>query len=160
MSLGIDESKAKAVEQDREADANYRTLRIIWLAILVSVIAIFIVTRLVQPAGDDNLKVLFWILLMLGVVNFGASFFLKQKLLKQATEKRKPELARSAYIVAFALCESIGLFGLIAHLVTGVEYYYFFFVLSAFGILMHKPQRDDLLAAAAGRGIWEARKND
>jgi F0F1-type ATP synthase membrane subunit c/vacuolar-type H+-ATPase subunit K len=160
MSLGIDESKAKDVARERDVDANYRTLRIIWLAILASVIAIFVVTRVVESQANDNLKVLFWILMLMGLVNFGASFFLKHKLLKQATEKRKPELARSAYIIAFALCEAIGLFGFIAHLVTGIEYYYFFFVLSAFGILMHKPQRDDLLTAIAGGGIWETRKND
>lgn len=159
MSLGLDEEKAKASEAERNVDANYRTLRIIWLAILASLISIFVVTRMVQAEGA-GIKVLFWILLMVGVVNFGASFLLKQMLIKQAVGQQKLELVRSAYIVAFALCEAIGLFGLIAHFVTGVEYYYFFFVLSGFGILLHKPQRDDLLAASAGGGIWEARKND
>lgn len=159
MSLGIDESKAQDVAKEREVDANYRTLRVIWLAILVSVIAVFVVTRFVQPTPGGN-KVLFWILLAIGLGNLGASFLLKQKMMKQAAEQRKVELVRSAYIIAFALCESIGLFGFIAHLITGIEYYYFFFVLSGFGILLHKPQRDDLLTATAGRGIWEARKND
>jgi F0F1-type ATP synthase membrane subunit c/vacuolar-type H+-ATPase subunit K len=159
MSLGLDESKAKANDIERGVDASYSALRIIWLAILASVILIFVVTRLVQPTPEGD-KVLFWILLALSVGNFGASFILKAKILKQATEKRKPELIKGAYIVAFAMCESIGLFGLIVHLVTGVEYYYFFFVLSGFGILLHKPQRDDLLAAYAGGGVWEARKND
>jgi F0F1-type ATP synthase membrane subunit c/vacuolar-type H+-ATPase subunit K len=159
MSLGIDESKAKDVEQDRKADASYRTLRIIWLAILVLVIAVFVVTRFIQPTPEAD-KILFWILLAVGLGQLGASFLLKQKMLTQAITERKPELARGAYITAFALCESIGILGLIVYLSTGVEYYYFFFVLSGFGILLHKPQRDDLLAAVAGRGIWEARKND
>lgn len=159
MSLGIDESKAQGVEREREVDASYRILRVIWLAILVSVIAIFVVTRVVQPTPTTD-KTLLWILLALGLGNLGASFLLKQKMLKQSIEERKLDLARSAYVVAFALCESIALFGLIVHLITGVEYYYFFFVLGGFGILLHKPQRDDLLAAVAGGGIWEARKND
>jgi F0F1-type ATP synthase membrane subunit c/vacuolar-type H+-ATPase subunit K len=159
MSLGLDESKAEDVERETEVDGNYRTLRIIWLAILASLIIIFIVTRIVTPTPVAP-RVLFWILLAVGAGNFGASFFLKQKMLKQAAEKRKPEMLRSAYLIALALCESIGIFGLLAHLITGVEQYYFFFVLSGFGILLHKPQRDDLLAVYAGGGIWEARKND
>jgi uncharacterized membrane protein len=96
MSLGLDETKGKDVAREAKVDANYRTLRIIWLAILASVIAIFVATRFVQPQANDNIKVLFWILLMLGVVNIGASFLLKHKLLKQATEKRKNDLSRSA----------------------------------------------------------------
>jgi F0F1-type ATP synthase membrane subunit c/vacuolar-type H+-ATPase subunit K len=158
MSLGLDEAKGKEVASEREADANYRTLRIIWLAILASLITIFVVTRIVKPQPEAP-KGLFWILLAIGIGNFGASFILKHKMLKQAAEKRKPELVRGAYLVGLALCESIGLFGLIAHLITGVEYYYFFFVLSGFGILLHKPQRGDMLAAYSG-GVWEARRND
>ena len=152
MSLGLDESKGQEVESARAVDANYRTLRILWLAILASVIALFVVSRIVEPKPGAP-KVLFWILLALGVGNFGASFLLKQKMLRQAIEKRKSETVRGAYLVALALCESIGIFGLIAHLITGVEQYYFFFVLSSFGILMHKPQRDDLLGASASSGF-------
>jgi F0F1-type ATP synthase membrane subunit c/vacuolar-type H+-ATPase subunit K len=159
MSLGIDETKAKDVARDREVDSSYSTLRIIWLAILASVIAIFVVTRLVQPTPGGS-EVLLWILLVIGLGNLGASFLLKQKMLKQAVEGRKPELARSAYILAFALCESIGLFGLIVHLITGAKYYFFLFVLAGFGILLHKPQRDDLLAAVTGHGVWETGKRD
>lgn len=160
MSLGIDESKAKDVQTDKEVDASFRILRIVWLVILASVIAIFVVSRLVQPT-PDGAKVLFWILLAICLGNLGASFIIKQKMLKQAIEQHKIQLVQSAYIIALSLCESIAIFGLIVHLTTGVEYYYFFFVLSGFGILLHKPQRDDLLAAAdAGRGVWEARKSD
>ncbi len=154
MSLGLDESKGKDVARELEVDANYRTLRIIWLAILAGVITLFIVTRLVQPSGNGSGNVLVWGLWSFGFATFLYSFVLKYSWLKQAVEKQKPELARSAYIVAFAMCESIGLCGLIAHLITGIQYYYLFFVLSGFGILMHKPQRDDLLAASAGRDIW------
>jgi F0F1-type ATP synthase membrane subunit c/vacuolar-type H+-ATPase subunit K len=159
MSLGLDESKANEVKSEREVNAGYRALRIIWLVILASLVAIFVVTRIIEPQPDAP-RELFWILLAVGVGNFGASFFLKQRLLKQATEKRKPELVKGAYLVGMALCESVGLFGLLAHLLTGIEYYYFFFVLSGFGLLLHKPQRDDILAAYSGGGIWEARRND
>jgi F0F1-type ATP synthase membrane subunit c/vacuolar-type H+-ATPase subunit K len=159
MSLGLDEERAKEVEREREVDANYRTLLLLWMVFLASLIVIFVVTRLVQ-SEQEGPRVLFLILLPLGVGNIGASFILKHKILKTAIAQRKPELVRGAYIIALALCESTGTFGLVVHFATGIELYYFFFVLSGFGILLHKPQRNDLLAAYAEGGIWEARKND
>jgi F0F1-type ATP synthase membrane subunit c/vacuolar-type H+-ATPase subunit K len=117
------------------------------------------VTRLVQ-SDNEGPRVLFLILLPIAIGNIGASFILKHKIFKTAIEQRKPELVRGAYIIALALCESAATFGLVVHIATGVEFYYFFFVLGGFGILLHKPQRNDLLAAYAETGIWEARKND
>lgn len=161
MSLGLDEEKAKERESETQLDAQYGKLRIIWLAILASLIVLFVVARLVQPASNDESRALFWILLAVGIVNLGASFYLKQKMLRAATEQRKPELVPAAYIVALALCESAGLFGLIAHLVTGAKYYYFLFVIAGFGMILHKPQRDDVLTAALGTGSpWKAKKQD
>ena len=151
MGLGLDEDKAREAEQARAVEANYRTLSIIWLAILASVIGIFVITRVLGPM-PSVLTFIFWILFAIGIANFGASFLLKRLLVNQAVTKRKPELVRGAYLIAFALCESIGLLGLVAHLITGVEQYYFFFVLSGFGILIHKPQRDDILSASSATG--------
>ena len=152
MSLGLDEAKEKELKIEREVDSNYNTLRIIWLAVVSVLVIIFVVTRLVKPE-TASLKMLFWILLALGLMDLAASFIVKQVLLKKAFAQQKVEMVRSAYIIAFALCESIALFGLIAHFVTGVEQYYFFFVLSGFGIMLHKPQREDLLVASGAHKI-------
>lgn len=158
MSLGLDEEKAKEREAESQVDAHYGKLRIIWLAILATLIVMFVVTRLVKP-GNDGPAQLFWILLALGVFTLGASFVMKHRMLKAAVEQRKPELVRSAYIVALALAEAPGQFGLVAYFATGNKYYYFFFVLAGFGMLMHKPQRDDVAAAAAGPGgLWETKR--
>ena len=126
--------------------AGYRALRIIWLAILVLVIVLFFITRLVDVTPSSN-RILFWLLLALGVIAFAASFVLKYTSLKEAVEKHNPGMVRSTYIMAFALCEATAVFGTIAYFVTGAQNYYFFFVLSGFGVLLHKPQRDDVLAA-------------
>ncbi|HEX8846915.1 MAG TPA: hypothetical protein VF791_19895 [Pyrinomonadaceae bacterium] len=142
MSLGLNGSN------EDKTDAAYRALRIIWLAMLSSVVTIFVITRLVEPTPNEGLKVLFWLLLVMGLISLAASFVLKQKMLSQAVSGQSPELARGAYILGFALSEAPALFGLVAYFVTGIEYYYFFFVLSGFGIILHKPQRNDLLAAS------------
>jgi hypothetical protein len=143
MSLGLNGTN------QNEVDAAYRSLKVIWLAILVGVITLFVITRLVQPVAS-NVKIVFWVLMALGLMSCGASFVMKQRMLKQAAGKNVLGLVRVAYIIAFAFCEATALFGMVAYFVTGVEYYYFFFVLSGFGILLHKPQRDDLLAASGG----------
>src|ERR1043165_4713612 len=148
MSLGLNGTK------QNEVDAAYRSLRVVWLAILTGVVTLFVITRLVQPAAS-NAKIIFWMLMALGLMSFGASFAMKQKTLKQAAGKNSLGMARIAYILAFAFCEATALFGIVAYFVTGVEYYYFFFVLSGFGIILHKPQRDDLLAAAGTDNNWK-----
>ena len=160
MSLGLDEEKARVVDAERRVDATYGKLRVIWLAILASLVLFFVVTRLFEPPAAQP-GMIFWLLLALGVVNLGVSFVMKQRILKAAVEKRSPGAVAVAYIVALALCESAGLFGVVAHFVTGVKYYYFLFVLSGFGMMLHKPQRDDVLAAAHGSGgLWQAKKQD
>jgi F0F1-type ATP synthase membrane subunit c/vacuolar-type H+-ATPase subunit K len=160
MSLGLDEAKAKDVETETQVDAQYRSLRVIWLGILASLVSVFVMTRVIEtPAVKDN-NALFWMLWALGFMTFGASFVLKHKLLKQAALKQKTEPVRGAYVLAFALCEATGLLGLVAYFATGIQHYYLFFVLSGFGLLLHKPQRDDLLGAVSGGGVWGTRKND
>jgi hypothetical protein len=148
MSLGLN-----GTDQNR-VDAAFRSLKVIWLAILVSVITLFVVTRIVQP-GTSNIQILFWILLALGLMTFGASFVMKQNLLKQGMGKNNFGMVQTAYIMAFALCEATAIFGMVAFFVTGAQYYYFFFVLSGFGIILHKPQRDDLLAASGENKVWK-----
>ncbi len=148
MSLGLNGTNQNKV------DAAHRSLKLIWLAILVAVILLFTITRLVQPVANNG-KLIFWMLMALGLTTSGASFVMKQRFLKQAAVKKSLGVARIAYILAFALCEATALFGLVAYFVTGVEYYYFFFVLSGFGIILHKPQRDDLLAAEGENNLWK-----
>ncbi|HEX8888970.1 MAG TPA: hypothetical protein VF779_07325 [Pyrinomonadaceae bacterium] len=140
MSLGLNGTR------QNEIDAAYRSIRVIWLAILAGVVTLFVITRLVQPVAS-NAKMIFWMLMALGLFTFGASFIMKQKTLRQAAGKNSLGMVRIAYIIAFAMCEATALFGMVAYFVTGVEYYYVFFVLSGFGIILHKPQRDDLVAA-------------
>jgi hypothetical protein len=141
MSLGLNGTK------QNEVDAAYRSIRVIWVAILAGVVTLFVITRLVQPIAS-NAKMIFWMLMALGLFTFGASFIMKQKTLRQAAGKNSLGMVRIAYIIAFAMCEATALFGMVAYFVTGVEYYYVFFVLSGFGIILHKPQRDDLVAAS------------
>lgn len=130
-------------------DARYRTMLIIWFAILMSVGMIFFIMPILQPPpAEQGDRTLLWVFAGLSVILFLLSFVLKQRLLTQSVTGQRPELVQSAMILAVALCEPISLLGLVAYLTTGTRYYYVFFITSVIGILLHMPRRDQLLAAS------------
>jgi hypothetical protein len=136
-------------------DGRYRTMLIVWFAILMSVGIIFFVTPVLQPPpAEQSDKTLLWVFAAVSVSPFLLSFVLKRRLLAQSVKEQRLELVQSAMILALALCEAVGLFGMIAYLTTGTPYYYIFFIVSVIGILLHMPRRDQLLAASyKGQGL-------
>ncbi|HEX8143699.1 MAG TPA: hypothetical protein VF553_13955 [Pyrinomonadaceae bacterium] len=138
-------------------DARFRTMMIIWFAILMSVGVIFFVTPIVQPVPvEQGDQTLLWVFAALSMTPLLLSFVLKSRLLAQAVREQRPELVQSALILALALCEAVSLFGMMARLTTGTRYYYIFFVVSVLGILLHMPRRDQLLAASVkGQGLGQ-----
>ena len=125
------------------AESRYRAALIIWGAQL-SALAMFLVLTRVIPAearGGESGRTLLLVLAAVGLVTFALSFVLKAKLLSQAAAQRRPELATTAYIIAFALCESVALFGLVAHFATGAPESLYFFVPAALGLALHFPRR-------------------
>lgn len=136
-------------------DAQYRTMLIIWFAILMSVGMIFFVTPILQspPLAEQNDTTLPWVFAGLSATLFLLSFVLKGRMLAQSVKSQRPELVQSAMILAVALCEAISIFGMIAYLTTGTRYYYIFFIVSVVGILLHMPRRNQLSAASySGQG--------
>jgi hypothetical protein len=95
----------------------------------------------VEARGGGGGRTLLIVLATVGLVTFALSFVLKAKLLSQAAAQRRPELATTAYIIAFALCESVALFGLFAHFATGAPESLYFFFPAALGLALHFPRR-------------------
>lgn len=130
-------------------DARYRTMLIVWFAILMSVGMIFFVTPILKPPpAEQSDMTLLWVFAGLSVTLFLLSFVLKGRQLAQSVKAQRPELVQSAMILAVALCEAISIFGMMAHLTTGTRYYYIFFIISVIGVLLHMPRRSQLLAAS------------
>jgi hypothetical protein len=128
-------------------DARYRTMLVIWFALLMSVGLYFSLTLVIErPAAGDN-PVLLWGLMAASIFPLLLSFVLKGKLLALSVREQRPDLVQSAMILAVALCESVGLFGLLIFFTTGTPYYYGFFIVSILAMLLHMPRRDQLLAA-------------
>ena len=140
-------------------DARYRVMLIIWLAMLASLGFYFLVTKserlrslfIEVPVADREGGTILWVLWALGVAITGVSFLLKRVLLSKAVREQRLEGVQAAYITAFALCETGGLFGLLAYFLTGHRYYYLLFITPVLGMLLHMPSRDDLLNASFKR---------
>jgi hypothetical protein len=129
-------------------EGRYRTLLILWFAILASVGFLFAFTLLLpRQAAADN-KMLSMILGAFG--GFLAVFSLvpKQKMLEQAAETQQPRLVNTAYILAFVLSETAGIFGLLLYLLTPGRSYLLLFFISAIFMFVHFPRREHLLAAS------------
>jgi hypothetical protein len=135
-------------------DGRYRTMLILWFAILMSVGIFFSITLVIErpAAGNDNTLV--WVFAALSIFPLLFSFVLKGKLLAQSVREQRPDIVQSALILSVALCETVSLFGLMVFFTTRTPYYYIFFIVSVIGILLHLPRRDQLLAASyKGQGL-------
>lgn len=128
-------------------EGRYRTLLILWFAILASVGIFFALTLFIPRQAVAENKMLSMILGAFG--GFLAVFSLvpKQKMLEQAAETHQPRLVNTAYILAFVLSETAGIFGLLLYLLTPGRSYYALFIISALFMLVHFPRREHLLAA-------------
>ena len=131
-----------------DIDARYRTLLILWLAICMSVLMFVALTRLAPVAATEN-AMLTIALNAAGFVPFALSFLLKQKTMAKAVATQRLDLVQSAYVLSFALCESSALFALVDHFVTGSSYSYFGFVIAGTGLLLHFPQKQNLVNASS-----------
>ena len=138
--------------------ARQRGLLLIWGAQLMSVALLLGITRIVEVplrAGDNS--VLLLALGLAGLTAFGLSFAVRAKLLAQSAVQQRPDLATTAYVLAFALCESCALFGLVAYFVTGARESLYFFVPAALGLVLHFPRRAHFSdPPPAGAGFTDA----
>ncbi len=137
----------------RSIEERHRVLLIMWGAFLASIVMYILVAYFFRPAGtggggDDNNLVVIIVLMMAGVSLVAVSFIIKNGLLAQAVSRQRIDSVQVAYIVAFALCESAALMGLVATFITAEAYSFLLFVIGAVGLLLHMPRRDHLLAAS------------
>ena len=131
-----------------DVGARYRTLLILWFAICMSVLILFALTRLANVAAVENAK-LTLALSAIGLAPVGLSFLLKQRTLAKSVETQRLDLVQSAYVLSFALCESSAVLGLVDHFTTGSKYSFFAFGIAGLGMLLHFPQRQNLVNASS-----------
>lgn len=134
-----------------DMNAKLRTMFILWLALLMSIVMYFILTlvaapeiRASQTTSESWLIVALTALAMILVI---ISFVVKQKFLRRSVDQQNVELVQTGYVLAWALCEASALFGVLECFALGYRYYYALLLLGAIGIGIQFPRRDHIAAA-------------
>ena len=130
-------------EVEAKVEARFRVFFTLWAAILMSVGLLTTLAVVIGSKGTPN-PTLSYALLGIGVMTAGGSFLLKQKLVQQAIDKHDIAALQTAHILTLALCESAGLFGLVDRLATASKTSWFLFAISALGILLNFPSKDQI----------------
>ena len=136
-----------------DLDTRYRTMLILWFALLMSVVMFFVMTIVAAPAPfdpdrDAPTSLVLFALAGVGTLLVVLSFAVKRKMLQRSVEKQEPMLVQQAMIVACAMCEISALMGVFERYTIGSGDHYVLVLVSALGIALHFPKRDHLLAAS------------
>jgi hypothetical protein len=141
-------------------EQSYRTLVIIWAALLMSQLLFLVLIYFVKPEvykfdfsqpllGKE--PALVFILGIMSIADFVASLVLRRKYLNQAVAEQNIGLVQTAMIVGCALCEAISLFGLLLVFLQNYQYFFAFFALAILGMILHFPRRESVIAASYKR---------
>jgi hypothetical protein len=140
----------------------YSQTTILWGAMLVSQFMFLLLIYLTKPKlfgfsfSEETfppemavtVNTIAGILAVLALIVFTLSFVLKARFLRLAVRDKKVGIAQSGYILAYALCEAVSLFGLLTVFLLDFQYFFLWFVLGILGLLLHFPRRDPFHAAA------------
>ncbi|MBL8180127.1 MAG: hypothetical protein JNL64_00780 [Blastocatellia bacterium] len=139
------------------AEQSYRTLLIIWAALLFSqfmfvVLIWFSKPELFkfdfsQPLLGDN-AVIVGVFAMLSFSDIVISLILRKKTLERSVAEQSIPLVQTAMIIGCALSEAISLFGVMLAFAFNYQYFFVFSILGVIGILLHFPRRSDVHAAS------------
>lgn len=140
-------------------DARHRSLVIIWIALLISMMTYVFLTRVavtpysgkLSPEIEGTNRVILWACAAMGLLTFLLSFVFKQRYLKKSVEQHDVRLVSSGTILALAGCEATCLFGVTAYFVTHNPYAYLLFALAVAGMLLHFPRKAQIIEAAEVR---------
>lgn len=134
-------------------DARYRTMLILWVALMMSIAMYVLLTFVLQPGAqgtpppEDN-RILRVVLAGVGTFSAVISFAVRSKLLQRSVEKQDLSLVQQALIVGCALCEVPALLGVVARFVLPGRDFVVLLALSAITMALHFPRREHLLAAS------------
>ncbi len=141
-------------------EGAYKTLIILWFALLMSQIMFLVIIFITKPEmfkfdlskpvlGENAVIII--VFAVLALANFGLSFVMKKRSYEQAATEQKIALVQTGLIIACALCEAISLLGMVLAFAFNYQFFFLWFALGIFGILLHFPRRDTLIAASYKR---------
>src|ERR1700752_391603 len=139
----------QSTDPQTSIELRVRTMRTIWIAMLLSIGAYFVFTIVRERPEELGQNPTVSLALLVGaMVAAVVSFPIKRKLLNQAIEQQQIPMVQQAYVVAWTITEVGALFGLLDYFITGNRYYYAPLIIAACGLLLHFPRREAVLNAA------------
>jgi F0F1-type ATP synthase membrane subunit c/vacuolar-type H+-ATPase subunit K len=146
--------------QKMNVEQAYRTLAIIWFALVVSQALLLVVVYFAKPEAfrfdfskpllGENAPIIL-VFALLAISNLALSFVLSRKYLNQAVAGQNIAPVQTAMIIGCALCEAISLFGVVLVFAFSYQYFFLWFALGILGTILHFPKRDNLVAASYKR---------
>lgn len=144
------------MNQKINPEQAYRTLAIIWFALLASQFMFLVVVFFSKPEvykfdfnkpllGENAMIVVLFA--VLAIANFVLSFVMKKRAFEQAIAEQKIAYVQTGLILACAFCEAISLLGLVLAFAFSYQYFVAWFALGILGIILHFPRRDAVIAA-------------
>jgi NADH:ubiquinone oxidoreductase subunit 2 (subunit N) len=138
--------------QAQRVEVRLRTLRILWLALFLSVGIYYVFTLFAERPPDlKPNNTLSLALIGVAVTTVLFSFLVKRKLLARAINEQQLQLVQPAYVMALALCEVPALLGMLEFFTTANPKYYVLMIIAALGQLLHFPKREHVENAAFKR---------
>jgi len=136
-----------------DLDKIYRTMLIVWVGITMGLAGLFVFSTFAAPEPSTEPTtmpsgVVLFVLAALATFIMVLSFAVKRKILQRSVEKQDVMLVQQAMVVACAMCELGALFGVVERFVIGSGEHYLLFLISAVGMALHFPRRDQVLAAS------------
>jgi hypothetical protein len=130
-------------------DARFRSMIILWIAQLMSVVMFFVVTQVVEVPNDrpEN-NILSFVFAAVGTFCAIISFVVRAKLLRKSVEQQDMSLVQRANLAARALCDVPAILGVVERFLLPGREYLLLLVIAALAMLLHYPRRADLLAAS------------
>ena len=136
-------------------DVRIRTMRTIWIAMLMSIAFYYVFTFVVKrPEAVEPNSTLFLVLVAVGLATTFISFPIKNKLINQAITQQHVPLVQQSYILAWAMSEVPALLGLVDYFLTGNRYFYVLFLIAVFAQLLHFPRREHVINASFKKPIF------
>ncbi len=145
------------MNQNLNVEQSYKTLAVIWFALLMSQMMFLVVIffakpevfkfDVTKPLFGENAPILL-VFVVLALTNFVLSFVMKKRSYEQAIAEQKIAFVQTGLILAYAFCEAISLLGVILVFAFSYQYFFLWFGLGILGIILHFPRRENLIAAS------------
>jgi hypothetical protein len=143
---------------------EYRIAWFIWIAMVFSLCIYLLICRYMDNAlrqSMDNIEVLRTALFAVSFVVLGTAFFLRRRMLKVPPAGMETDISSSetdgplkvsgagkyvsSVIISLALCESVGIYGLVLFFVgDSTQILYSFIAISAAAMLYFRPKKEEL----------------